>query len=74
MGANALVAAGFSCCPMLYVIEGDTIQLAAKLDQAQKKEGGGVRWASGRARLGRASAPWGAEGSLEQERFFQYSR
>lgn len=42
VGANALVAAGYSCCPMLYVIEADAIKLVAKLDQAQKKEGGGV--------------------------------
>ncbi|XP_037077374.1 actin-related protein 2/3 complex subunit 1A-like [Pollicipes pollicipes] len=42
VGPAALVAAGYSCCPMLYVIDGGAIRLAAKLDQSQKKEGGGV--------------------------------
>jgi len=42
VGPAALVAAGYSCCPMLYVMEAGNLKLAAKLDQSQKKEGGGV--------------------------------
>lgn len=37
-----IVAAGHSCCPILYSVNGNQIQFVAKLDLAQKKESAGI--------------------------------
>ncbi|KAJ9591775.1 hypothetical protein L9F63_001711, partial [Diploptera punctata] len=43
IGPNSLVAAGHSCCPMLYSInESGQLYLNCKLDVSQKKEAGGL--------------------------------
>ncbi|XP_047110874.1 actin-related protein 2/3 complex subunit 1A-B [Schistocerca piceifrons] len=43
VGRNSIVAAGHSCCPMLYTVnDAGQIYLNCKLDQSQKKEAGGL--------------------------------
>ena len=39
---NSIVVAGHSCVPLIYVVDGNKITMAGKLDQSQKREAGGI--------------------------------
>ncbi|EEB15799.1 conserved hypothetical protein [Pediculus humanus corporis] len=42
IGKNTIVAAGHSCCPMLFSIDSNNLSFLTKLDISQKKEAGGI--------------------------------